>query len=301
MKIIKKILRNIFIFFKKKILLKFLKNKNFNTEIRIADAITYLENEKKIKSIMFWTTHKCASTFVSKFLSAISEEAKLKHFDYAGSIWELGDEIKIKNPYEIAVKSDFLYRMYGEIYGPIRNPIDLNHSEQLNNIFFLRDPRDLIISQYYSTVYSHPLPSHKNDKKIFTKKRHQIKKMGINKYFLEQIDKWIIPQYTKYRLIKKNSKLSFFHKYEDLKINPRKTILEITKNMNTHISKKLLNNLVKRFEKPFQKKSEMKLKNKFLHTRSGESRQFESEINKDVLKLGNRKLVKILNFWNFQV
>lgn len=288
-------------YLKMKLFFKLSENYKLNSGLRIAEAINYIKNDKKIKSVIFWTTHKCASTFVSKFLLTLARDSNLRYFDYASHIWELGNSIKIKNPYQIEVDCDFLYRKYGEIYGPIRKPFDFSYKDQFNNIFFLRDPRDLIISLYYSLAYSHPLPLHNKGKEKFIKKRYQARKMGIDKFFLEQIDKWIIPYFTKYRFIKENSKLSSVHKYEDLKKNPRKFILEITKKMNVSISKKLLNYLVNDFEKPFKNKADLKKLKKFSHTRSGKIKQFQHELKKDTLREGNRKLKKILNYWNFEI
>ena len=301
MKYFKSAILRVIYFFKIKIIFRIIKKNNLGTLIRIADSYNYLKNNRKINSVIFWTTHKCASTYVSKFLELVAKEADLKHFDYAGNIWELGNEINLKDPFQIEQNCDFLYRSQGEIYGPMRTPFDFNLRRELNNIFFLRDPRDLIISKYYSISYSHPVPSHNYGKNKFLDQREQAKKKDINIFFLEEIDNWIIPYYTKYKIMRENSKLSSFYKYEDLKNNPKKIFLELTKNMNIDISEKLIENLVESFERPFQKKIEDNSKNIFLHTRSGKSRQFENEINDSVLNKANKKLEDIINFWNFKM
>ena len=254
MKLIKNKIHDIIYFFKTKLVYRIIKNDNFRTLIRIADSSNYLEKNNKINSVIFWTTHKCASTYISKFLELVAKESSLKHFDYAGHIWELGNEINLENPFQIEQNCDFLYKKYGEIYGPMRTPFDFNLRSNLNNIFFLRDPRDLIISKYYSVAYSHPVPSHNKGKKKFLDLRYQTKKMDINDFFLKQIDDWIIPYYTKYKFMRENSKLSSVYKYEDLKENPKKIFLELTKSMKIDISEKLIDNLVKSFEKPFKNK-----------------------------------------------
>jgi len=300
MKLIKNKVHDIIYFFKTKLVYRIIKNDNFRTLIRIADSSNYLEKNKKINSVIFWTTHKCASTYISKFLDLVAKESSLKHFDYAGHIWELGNEISLEDPFQIEQNCDFLYKQHGEIYGPMRTPFDFNLRSNLNNIFFLRDPRDLIISKYYSVAYSHPVPSHNKGKKKFLDLRYQTKKMDINDFFLKEIDDWIIPYYTKYKFMRENSKLSSVHKYEDLKENPKKTFLELTKNMKIDISEKLIDNLVKSFEKPFKNKKKNKSKNIFLHTRSGEIRQFESELNNKVLSIANNKLEEIIDYWKFK-
>jgi len=255
---IKKIIKRLIYYFKTIIIFKIIKNKNFAALRRIADTSDYLENKRKEKSVIFWTTHKCASTYISKFLDLVSKESELRHFDYAGHIWELGDEIKIENPFDIEINNDFLYREYGEIYGPMRTPFDFNLRDQLNNIFFLRDPRDLIISLFYSIAYSHPVPSNEKLKKKFLKKRNLAKKIGLNSFFLKQIDEWVIPCYTKYKYMRENSKFASFYKYEDLKKDPKKIFLSISKKMKIKITNKLIDHLVDSFEKPFRKNPKKK-------------------------------------------
>ena len=298
---IKKIIKRLIYYFKTIIIFKIIKNKKFAALRRIADSSDYLENKRKTKSVVFWTTHKCASTYISKFLDLVSKESELRHFDYAGHIWELGNEIKIENPFDIETNNDFLYREYGEIYGPMRTPFDFNLRDQLNNIFFLRDPRDLIISLFYSIAYSHPVPSNEKLKKKFLKKRNFARKIGLNSFFLKQIDEWVIPYYTKYKFMRENSKLASFYKYEDLKKDPKKIFLSISKKMKIRITDKLIDHLVDSFEKPFRKNSKKKIKDKFSHTRSGESRQFEREIKKNVLIKANKKISKIIKYWDYKV
>ena len=169
---IKKIIKRLIYYFKTIIIFKIIKNKKFAALRRIADSSDYLENKRKEKSVIFWTTHKCASTYISKFLDLVSKECELRHFDYAGHIWELGNEIKIENPFDIETNNDFLYREYGEIYGPMRTPFDFNLRDQLNNIFFFkRSKRFNYKSFLLNCIFSSSSIQRKIKKKIFKKKK----------------------------------------------------------------------------------------------------------------------------------
>lgn len=293
---IKKLFSKIIYFINTRLVFKFINQKKFVPLLRIADANNYQNNNKNFNSVIFWTTHKCASTFIAKFLESIAKASNLEHLDYAGNIWSVGNAIKLDNPYSIESECSFLYRKYGEIYGPMRTPFEFINRSKLNNIFFLRDPRDIIISNYYSTAYSHSIPSHNYTKKLLLQKRTKTKKMDINDYFLEQIESWVIGQYEMYKFFKENSELTSVHKYEDLKENPNQTFLRITKSMNIDISEELMNNLISSFEEPFKKKL-----NKKLHIRNGKSRQFEHELNRDTIIKGNEKLRGLLDYWEFKI
>ena len=121
---------------------------------RVLDAQEIL-NQKKIanKSSLIWTTHKCASVYIKKVIHTINKHSEVKGFDYSSTIWSLGSHIKIDNPYEIESISS-LYRTHGEIYGPLRTPFEFEGMRILI-MYFLRDPRDLLVSRYYSMSFLH--------------------------------------------------------------------------------------------------------------------------------------------------
>ena len=56
-----------------------------------------------------------------------------------------------------------LFSENGEIYGPQRKPLNFSGIENYKKIFFLRDPRDVLVSAYYSFGKTHKIP---NQKKI---------------------------------------------------------------------------------------------------------------------------------------
>ena len=132
---IKKINNRFSIFFKKKIF-NFLKKRNYLTLRRLVDATEYLERKKNFYSVIFWTTHKSASVFLSSFLELVAKESNLSHLDYSKEIWNFGNQIKLNNPFEIEKNCNFLYRPFGEIYGPMRTPFDFEIRKNMNNIFF---------------------------------------------------------------------------------------------------------------------------------------------------------------------
>ena len=110
----------------------------------------------------------------------------LKHYDYAGHIWELGNEIKLDKPFLIESDYDFLYRRFGELYGPMRTPFEFDTRKYLNNIFFKRS-QGFNNKQILLIAYSHPIPSNKNTRRDFLKKRDEAKELGINDFSLNKL------------------------------------------------------------------------------------------------------------------
>lgn len=109
-------------------------------------------------SVYFFTFHKCASSlFGSHFLGSIEGR---RHVDYEEMIYA-------GNP-----KARYAFEPYGYAYGPLRiSHLSLTDAHDRfrrqvfredfvagrTAIFLIRDPRDIIVSSYYSFGYSHEL------------------------------------------------------------------------------------------------------------------------------------------------
>tara|TARA_A100001388_G_C28691373_1_gene461499 strand:- start:153 stop:1019 length:867 start_codon:yes stop_codon:yes gene_type:complete len=266
---------------------------------RVLDAQEIL-NQKKIanKSSLIWTTHKCASVYIKKVIHTINKHSEVKGFDYSSTIWSLGSHIKIDNPYEIESISS-LYRTHGEIYGPLRTPFEFEGMSDFNNVFFLRDPRDLLVSRYYSMSFLHRSPYHILKLDVFKEKRNQAKLLGINHFCLKYAEEWIIPYFDKFRKIKDSSKESSLLKYDVFVENPSAFINQFLNSLHVSLPIKVENKLIKLAKLPHNKKS--KNFNFKSHFRSGKNRQFEHELDESTVKELNIILKDILYYWNFEI
>jgi hypothetical protein len=137
------------------------------------------------KSIFFYTLHKCASSlFSSKVLPRVG--GGLRHVDYAAKL------------YTGEVQGPLSFKETGVLYGPIRVVApDLAYPEyrwlvepltrpgfvcQRKSVIFLRDPRDVLISIFFSFGFSHdrsPVPS---VAALQEKRRKEIQAMGLEKF-----------------------------------------------------------------------------------------------------------------------
>ena len=147
------------------------------------------------RSCIFFTTHKCASTFAARLLSEITQKSEYRVLDYASAIWRMGNKISIQGSYEPFLEGvyDGLYRLHGEIYGPQRMPLDFPGRPKFKHIFFLRDPRDVLVSSYFSFAFNHKAPNNSSAKSEFFAKRERMVKSGIDDYVLGEGVKWLKP------------------------------------------------------------------------------------------------------------
>jgi hypothetical protein len=190
---------------KKAPLTKFLFNKDNQLTPEQRVVLKAKESLDKPPSVLFFTTHKCASTFIPPLLTTITRNSNYEFKDYAQAIWNLGDKLDIGQDQENFLSSflenaaDRLFFRRGEIYAPLRVPVDFSERKNLKHIFFLRDPRDVMVSAYYSFGLTHSLP--KNSK---LRKRHQLRKQrileqGIDDYVISDAN-YFLNRYLRYKV-----------------------------------------------------------------------------------------------------
>ena len=248
-------------------------------------------------SVIFFTTHKCASNYVKELINYIESNYRYKTFDYGKLVGGLADELNINGQVEdfLNINHEELFVLNGEIYGPQRMPLNFNGLEKFKSIFFLRDPRDVLISSYYSFGYSHPEPSSENLKTIHQLKRKHIQNTSIDEYVIDFAKSWILPIYADYSNLYSNAENSLFLNY-DLFINDtKKFLVSIFSFLDLKINDSDIDKLVKKAS-PISKN--INIEN---HKRSGRSRQWEHELSEDTQKALTLLLNPILKEWNFKL
>ena len=77
----------------------------------------------------------------------------------------------------------------------------------------MRDPRDVLVSSFYSRSASHEIPQNNIWKQKFLEVRKKSLIQGIDDYCLEYTDKWIIPYFKQYQYMKDNCPENYFFSY----------------------------------------------------------------------------------------
>ncbi|MDB2516972.1 sulfotransferase domain-containing protein [Planktomarina temperata] len=107
--------------------------------------------------------------------------------------------------------SDSLIKLpkYGCLVGPIRSPRAPRFKNNVRTISVVRDPRDVIISQYYSLKFSHGIIS-----RYILETRTQLQTLELNEYLFSSVGNKIINDTVAFMDEALNCNLNF--KYEDL-------------------------------------------------------------------------------------
>ena len=137
------------------------------------------------KNILFFTTAKCASSFMNILIPEISKNSQYTHIDYGRAIWVIGNTFNFECEPDkyINQNSDKLFtHKHSLIYGPLREYINIKDIHKYKIIFFLRDPRDVLVSAYYSFGKTHSIPLNKYHAKSLIDERNRISNETIDEY-----------------------------------------------------------------------------------------------------------------------
>lgn len=141
------------------------------------------------ESVYFYTFHKCASSLFGEHL--LNRISGLRHRDYATML------------YRGRLREGITFAERGYAYGPLRLSASKWDDEYKRLIapvatqefvsdriclFFIRDPRDILVSSYYSFGFSHPLSPVPQIREHQIREREEIQAMTLDEYALSQVE-----------------------------------------------------------------------------------------------------------------
>lgn len=168
---------------------------------------------------------------------------------------------------------------------------DLEFVKDKKAIFFIRDPRDILVSAYYSFGFTHPLnpQDEKRDEQLEVRKK--VQSLNLDGYVLEYAEQQI-ENFTFLSKVAENCKQQIILRYEDMVEDFDKFAkdLQAMAAIKPDVIKKL-------YDKSRPKKE---IDNQS-HRRSGETRQFEKELKPETLKELNLRLRDTLTSFNYEI
>ncbi len=239
-------------------------------------------------SFIFFTVHKSASTLMVNFIEALSKITGLVQIDYNGYFATEGAKGLEKQNNSQLIKK--VFKPNGYIYGPLRNFINVPQIDNYPIILLLRDPRDILTSQYFSIKKTHPL---------ITKKLIERREIAMNSTIdehvkSEQADRFF-QTYSIYidKILGKKNVL--FLKYEDMVNDFRSFILQINAHLKLNLSEQQINSLD--LTKTFKIKSE----DQNSHKRKVTPGDYKEKLQPETIEWLNKKFETILKKLNYPI
>jgi hypothetical protein len=162
-------------------------------------------------SCIFFSVHKSATSFMAGYLGDVAKEAGLTHIDYNGYFLSQGKKGLARQSDPELIRQVFHNRGY--LYGPLRYYLDIPGADQYRIALFLRDPRDVLTSQYFSLKFSHPLLTGE-----LAKKRKNAAALSIDEHVRMQAERFFITYSTYFEKLAGRKNVLIL-KYEDMIID----------------------------------------------------------------------------------
>jgi len=235
-------------------------------------------------SILFFTTYKCASSFAAEMINELTTDARYKHVDLDSYFYHLEKDTDIEYKKNFSKK---VFRKCGFVYGPMRHYQPIPNINQYKILLILRDPRDVLVSHYYSAKYSHEIGTTK-----MLQKRAAIQNQNIDEFVLGRLEEFACI-YEQYKLNILTLENVIFIRYEDMVTHPKKFIIKLHEMLKINIDNDSIEEIVKgRMAIP-------KKENKYAHRRSGKSGQYLEKLNPKTIKIINSRLENVIDAFNF--
>jgi hypothetical protein len=167
-----------------------------------------------VPSLFFFTFHKCASVFFSRYVLQRAEG--LRHIDHAARRFVGAG----------ALPNEFLLR--GHLYGPLRlsargevlerlvkPALDVVRCENLTACLMVRDPRDMLVSQFFHNRDGQPLRPEFHAAAERERERADAIRLGIDAYVLENAQRFIAGYERAVQLVVDHPATSVL-RYEDM-------------------------------------------------------------------------------------
>ena len=161
----------------------------FKVEKALIDRKHHTQNQNP--SILHFSFNKAATQYTKKILQLCAVECGMQPVDIHGYAFD--SDYPFLDHLSEAEMQDYahLFKPKGYMYSSFGGMIvGIPEFEKYKVILMTRDPRDILVSQYFSIAFSHAIPSEDGDKhEGFIAKRKQVKNMSIDEYVIEECDR----------------------------------------------------------------------------------------------------------------
>jgi hypothetical protein len=158
---------------------------------------------------------KSGSTMIAHIVRDLCSVGRVRYISIPDQLFRRGVELDALPP-----EIEQAFEAEGYCYGGFRRypcyrngaPLVMSLIENCRKILLVRDPRDMLVSHYYSMLYSHPKPGGAR-RSMFEDYRNRVRAMDIDTYCLEHA-KFYSAEFDLYESVAQNCNTKII-RYED--------------------------------------------------------------------------------------
>lgn len=254
------------------------------------------QNDNAQPSIIHFSINKAATQYIKSILTRCAVETGMvpvRIHEYAfDTDFPFLDHLSAKEMskyHHIFKRKGYLYSVFGGMIEGI--PL----LDQYKIVLVVRDPRDLLVSNYYSIAYSHVVPSEEGNKhKTFLEKRMYAKESAIDEYVISESDKLynIFMRYQDLLLNKYTN--TYLTTYENMVADFGEWLNRLVNYCELDISKALFQSLLEENERIKPKEENI---NK--HMRKGHPGDYKEKLKLSTIQQLNTKFASIFEKFGY--
>lgn len=245
----------------------------------------------EMDSFFAFGVHKSGSTLLEKILIYICSMKNIPTINYSSEMFKRGEILTKVKP------EDSIFDCRGYAYIGFRIPWQLQESgfdfQRTKNIFLVRDPRDALTSNYYSTAYSHTIPKSGPLKNEWHKRRSESKYMPIDQFVLEETRiKRVIKILQDYMSILPASTTRIY-RYEDIIFYKEEWIKDMLNYLELELEDEQVKEIVRKVDViPDQEKQDQ-------HIRQVVPGNYKKHLKEETITQLNRELSPVLQQFHY--
>jgi len=266
----------------------FLKHR-FGVEQRLIDGSHVTENTHP--SVIHFSLNKAATQFTKKLLVQaaaehgmtpvhINEYAFFTEFPYLTGLSEEG----MVSYRHIFQPRGYLYSAFGGFVPGIPN------LEEYKVVLMIRDPRDILVSWYYSIAYSHSIPPETSNRhNEYVEHRASARDMTVDEHVLSQSDRVfdILQRYQK--LLVEEYPHVFVTSYEEMTTDFEAWLHRLFYACDLQVSDSMFDRFI-----AYNRKIQPSDENKYQHIRKGKPGDYLDKLKPDTITALNDKFSSLL-------
>lgn len=248
-------------------------------------------------SILHFSLNKSATQYTKRVLNEAAESvglvnAHLNGYAFHSDFPYLDDLSAVEMAqYQYLFKSKgYLYSVFGGMIENIPNLSDFLV------VWMIRDPRDILVSSYYSTAYSHPTPGKRSNKTAdFQTKRQTAQQLSIDDFVLQESEA-LRQVYQRYiDLLLPHHPNCYITKYEEMVADHEQWLSDLLAYCQLSISDELKAKLVAQ-----NKRMKPKGEDKNAHMRKGVAGDFREKLQDETIEKLNVRFGAVLGRFGYE-
>jgi hypothetical protein len=222
------------------------KNRTFKLATEDGNKITIkFPPPSDMESFFVFSLHRSGSTLMNNIILDVCKHLKLSYIDLEGSIFKQG-----YMPAHINDDISSLFFEHGFAYLGFRSFwIGKNFDVTKNKcLLLIRDPRDAMVSHYFSYLYSHGIPASGPISKTMSENRAKLIDTDINEYVLRpqfiNTFKNGLKRYEKFL----SPKMTRIYRYEDVIYYKHEWLIDMLEYLGLELPSEVVSRIVKKHD-----------------------------------------------------